>query len=261
MWHTEGVLDVLVRSPGHQFDGKTELEVLDGANLLLVGQEIVRFVEAAQFGALEWRLSKLLRGRRDTESAMATHQVGESVLVLDPATFSRAPSLDEVGLARFSRAVSIGGDPSLPEAVAFTNEAASLKPHAPVHTRSTSSMVPEPSGLLPGSSANEVETAEGSHHLRRGRALHAGAADHVEGEPRHRGHLPLGLVEQRRLALGKLWGRHANVDSPSSGSGPTITAGWHTLVRVWDGRQVRQYFGGLRTNAGGRLPASVLPHR
>jgi hypothetical protein len=33
------------------------------------------------------------------------------------------------------RAVSIGSDPSLPEAVAFTNEAASLKPYAPVHIR------------------------------------------------------------------------------------------------------------------------------
>jgi hypothetical protein len=50
------------------------------------------------------------------------------------------------------------------------------------------------------------------------------------------------------LSSGKLWGRHANVDSPASGSGPTITAGWHTLVRVWDGQQVRQYVDGLRTN-------------
>jgi hypothetical protein len=61
------------------------------------------------------------------------HQVGEVVLVLDPAALSRVSSLDEVGLARFYRTVSIGSDPSLPAAVAFTNEAASLKPYAPVH--------------------------------------------------------------------------------------------------------------------------------
>jgi hypothetical protein len=47
---------------------------------------------------------------------------------------------------------------------------------------------------------------------------------------------------------GKLWGRHASLDSPASGSGPTITAGWHTLVKVWDRQQVRQYVDGLRTN-------------
>jgi hypothetical protein len=49
-------------------------------------------------------------------------------------------------------------------------------------------------------------------------------------------------------SFGKLWGRHAGVDSPASGNGPTITAGWHTLVRVWDGREVRQHVDGLRTD-------------
>jgi len=47
---------------------------------------------------------------------------------------------------------------------------------------------------------------------------------------------------------GRFWGRHANVDSPAFVSGPSITAGWHTLVRVWNGQQVRQYIDGLRTN-------------
>jgi hypothetical protein len=50
------------------------------------------------------------------------------------------------------------------------------------------------------------------------------------------------------LSGGRLWGRQANVNSPASGSGPLITAGWHTLVRAWDGREVRQYVEGLRTN-------------
>ena len=42
-------------------------------------------------------------------------------------------------------------------------------------------------------------------------------------------------------------GPHASVDSPASGSGPTITADW-PLVRIWDGQQIRQYVDGLRTN-------------
>jgi hypothetical protein len=50
------------------------------------------------------------------------------------------------------------------------------------------------------------------------------------------------------ISSSRVWGRHANVDSPSSGSGPTITAGWHTLLRVWDGQQGRQYVDGQRTN-------------
>jgi hypothetical protein len=113
IWDQNNVLDVLVQSPGLEFETRTELEVLNGANLLLVGQEIIQFADAEQLGPSEWRLSKLLRGRRGTEWAMSMHQVGEFVLVLDPAALSRVSSLDEVGLARFYRAVSIGSDPSL----------------------------------------------------------------------------------------------------------------------------------------------------
>jgi hypothetical protein len=139
VWDEDHVLDLLVLSPGLELESRTELEVLDGANLLLVGQEIVQFADAEQLGPSEWRLSKLLRGRRGTEWAMSTHQVGEVVLVLDPAMLTRVSSIDEVGLSRFYRAVSIGSDPSLPEAVSFTNEAASLKPYAPVHLRGSRS--------------------------------------------------------------------------------------------------------------------------
>ena len=135
VWDEVNVLDVLVQTPGLEFESRTELEVLDGANLLLVGQEIIQFADTEQLAPTEWRLSKLLRGRRGTEWAMDAHQVGEVVLVLDPAALTRTSSLDEVGLARFYRAVSIGSDPSLPAAVAFTNEAASLAPYAPVHVQ------------------------------------------------------------------------------------------------------------------------------
>jgi hypothetical protein len=41
VWDRDTVLDVLVQSPGLEFESRTELEVLDGANLLLVGQEIL----------------------------------------------------------------------------------------------------------------------------------------------------------------------------------------------------------------------------
>ena len=54
-------------------------------------------------GPSEWRLSKLLRGRRGIEWAMATHQAGESVLVLDAAALTRTSSLGEIGPARLYR--------------------------------------------------------------------------------------------------------------------------------------------------------------
>jgi hypothetical protein len=115
------------------FESRSDLDVLDGANLLLVGQEIIQFATAVQIGPVTWQLSRLLRGRYGTEWAMATHQPGETVLLLDPATLTRVSSLDEVGIERLYRTVSIGGDPSLPDVIGFTNEASSLKPYAPVH--------------------------------------------------------------------------------------------------------------------------------
>jgi hypothetical protein len=115
------------------FESRSDLEVLDGANLLLAGHEIIQFASAVQIGSLTWQLSRLLRGRYGTEWAMTTHQPSETTLVLDPATLTRVSSLDEVGVERLYRTVSIGGDPSLPDANGFTNDASSLKPYAPVH--------------------------------------------------------------------------------------------------------------------------------
>ena len=128
VWDEDNVLEVVAQTPGLAFESRSDLEVLDGANLLLVGQEIIQFATAIQIGSLTWRLSKLLRGRYGTEWAMATHEPGEAVLQLDPATLIRVSSLDEVGIERLYRTVSIGSDPSLPDAIASTNEATSLKP-------------------------------------------------------------------------------------------------------------------------------------
>jgi hypothetical protein len=99
VWNEDNVLDLLVQSPGLEFESRTDLEVLDGANLLLVGQEIVQFANAEQVGASEWRLSRLLRARRGTQWAMSTHQVGDVVLVLDPATLTRSPAWTRSGSA------------------------------------------------------------------------------------------------------------------------------------------------------------------
>jgi hypothetical protein len=49
------------------------------------------------------------------------------------------------------------------------------------------------------------------------------------------------------LSSGQLWGRHANLASPGSGSGPPSPwAG--SLLRVSEGQHFRQYVDGLRTN-------------
>ena len=60
-----------------------------GGNAALVGDEIVQFGSAVRIGPARWRLSRLWRGRRGTESAMAMHRPGEDFVLLDAATLRR----------------------------------------------------------------------------------------------------------------------------------------------------------------------------
>ena len=48
-----------------------------GANLAMLGEELIQFGTAEQTGPSTFRLSRLLRGRRGSEWAMAGHALGE----------------------------------------------------------------------------------------------------------------------------------------------------------------------------------------
>lgn len=67
----------------------TELEVLNGANGLLVGQEIVQFQTAEYLGEFggkfRWKLTNLHRGVRGTESFIADHGAHDAVVLLNGA--------------------------------------------------------------------------------------------------------------------------------------------------------------------------------
>ena len=60
-----------------------------GANLAAIGDELVQFGEADAIGPGRFRLSRLLRGRRGTEWAIAGHGPGEAFVLLDAARLTR----------------------------------------------------------------------------------------------------------------------------------------------------------------------------
>ena len=110
-----------------------------------------------------------------------------------------------------------------------------------------------PAVYFPGNNSNEVETADGNPILfDSGEPYTIALLILWTEDPGNEGIFRSGSANTGNwlwmLSGGRLWGRQANVNSPASGSGPLITAGWHTLARVWDGREVRQYVDGLRTN-------------
>jgi hypothetical protein len=106
---------------------------------------------------------------------------------------------------------------------------------------------------FPGNGSNEVETADGNPILfDSGEPYTIALLILWTEDPGNEGIFRSGSANTGNwlwmLSGGRLWGRQANVNSSASGSGPLITAGWHTLARVWDGREVRQYVDGVRTN-------------
>ncbi len=60
----------------------TEVNVLNGANRMLIGDEIIQFATATNIGGSSYTLSTLLRGRRGSETFSGTHVVNERVVVL-----------------------------------------------------------------------------------------------------------------------------------------------------------------------------------
>ncbi|WP_282073235.1 GTA baseplate fiber-binding domain-containing protein, partial [Janibacter hoylei] len=51
-------------------------------NRLLVGREVIQFLQAEQVGAYRWKLSGLLRGRAGTEEVAAIGHEGGTLAVL-----------------------------------------------------------------------------------------------------------------------------------------------------------------------------------
>jgi hypothetical protein len=134
-WDNANTLTVqLVRG---SFAGDTPLNVLNGTNALLVGSELIQFTTAVQNADGSWTLSGLLRGRRGTEWAIASHAAGDLVLMPSTGVQRIQDRLAIVGQLHFKKGVTAGQDPSTVSAQDFTIAGNDLKPYAPVHIAGT----------------------------------------------------------------------------------------------------------------------------
>jgi hypothetical protein len=107
-----------------------------GANMALLGSELLQFGNVLPLGDGAFRLNRLLRGRRGSEWAIGAHAVGDRFVLLEPAELLTLPlSRAQTGAVL---SVTPGGiaDSEAPSAeLAITGEA--MKPPAPVHLRAT----------------------------------------------------------------------------------------------------------------------------
>jgi hypothetical protein len=83
--------------------------VLNGANLAVLGSEVIQFKSATLVATNTYALTGLLRGRRGTEWAIGTHAAGDRFVLASTATWRRADSAaGEIGLARTHKAPPFG---------------------------------------------------------------------------------------------------------------------------------------------------------
>jgi hypothetical protein len=128
-------VDVRLANPVHVLLNADKDALMAGANLAVVGDELIQFASAAQLGAGLYRLSNLLRGRRGTEWAADTHAIGEGFCLIDQSAarpIELPPSA--AGATLTATAHGIGDVAPLP-VVGRLVTGECLRPPSPCHLR------------------------------------------------------------------------------------------------------------------------------
>lgn len=127
-------MEVELLSDAIWLESRTDASVPDGANLPLLGNEIIQFADVEALGNRRFRLSTLLRGRRGTEAAVTSHAVDERFVLLDQAAMlPLALPLERLGEVIRLRAIGSGDADAV--ALESTIGGAAIRPLAPVHLR------------------------------------------------------------------------------------------------------------------------------
>lgn len=127
-----------------ELENYTEDMVLLGtAPFLVIGDEWLHYLSATEVSIGVYTLSRLLRGRRGTEAAKATHAIGDDVTLIQPEGVRRLPmTTSQVGVAFDYRAPTDGTALDDATLVSFTSMGLGQRPFAPVHLELSSPASP-----------------------------------------------------------------------------------------------------------------------
>lgn len=79
-------LDVEMLNDAMTLEGRGDDALIGGANLAVLGDELLQFGRVQQIGPRRFRLSRLVRGRRGTEWAMNSHAAGDRFIMIEADT-------------------------------------------------------------------------------------------------------------------------------------------------------------------------------
>lgn len=126
-------LTVSLLDPAMLLNSATSRQLAMGANLALIGEELVQFARATSLGQGTWLLEGLLRGRGGTEAAITSHQPNESFALLDGKARPLDPAI--AGTNDDRSIVAIGPGDSDPAVAPVRLAGLTLRPLSPVHPR------------------------------------------------------------------------------------------------------------------------------
>ena len=110
------------------------VDLMNGANAALLGQEIIQFQTVTDNADGSFTLSRIVRGRRGTEWATGTHLPGDLFLLLQPGpVVANVLSTGDIGVAEQYQLVPVGANQSQVAIRTFTYLGYDLYPYAPVN--------------------------------------------------------------------------------------------------------------------------------
>jgi hypothetical protein len=134
-WRGGNILDqgsVEVKVHGGTLDSASFAAMLEGANRVLIGDEVLQFQTATLIGTRTYRLSNFIRGQLGTDDEMQTHASGERFVLLNSAIKRISSPTSLMGREVTYRAVTLGNISTAGAEVTLTEEQVALKPLAPI---------------------------------------------------------------------------------------------------------------------------------
>lgn len=135
LWDRRSAVDVELAADGDEMHSATEAAVLAGANLAVIGDEILQFASATALGGRRFRLATLLRGRRGSENAVTGHVAGQRFILLDERVVPVELSAEALGAPFGVKAVGPGEDPAAVAALVVVPRGVALRPLSPATVR------------------------------------------------------------------------------------------------------------------------------
>lgn len=127
-------VEVELADDEHWLESRDEDALVNGANLAVLGSELIQFGSAVALGSRRYRLGRLLRGRRGTEWAMGSHAPGEPFVLLSPSALRPVElPLEAVGATVSVRPAGLADQETA--AIEFVAGGEALRPPSPVSLR------------------------------------------------------------------------------------------------------------------------------